>query len=57
MTAAPALRKIAVVLFDGFTVLDVYGPVGESVAHCTQTLVAAGEHQRLRASWGFSGGK
>ena len=27
MTAAPTLRKVAVVLFDGFTVLDVYGPV------------------------------
>jgi hypothetical protein len=35
MTAAPTFRKVAVVLFDGYTVPDVYGPVGESVAHST----------------------
>lgn len=33
MTAAPTLRKVAVVLFDGFTVLDVYGPV-QAFASC-----------------------
>jgi hypothetical protein len=42
MTAAPTLRKVAVALFDGFTALDVYDSVGESVARSTQTLVAAG---------------
>jgi hypothetical protein len=31
MAAAPTLRKIAVVLFDGFTVLDVYGPMQASL--------------------------
>jgi len=33
MAAAPTLRKIAVVLFDGFTVLDVYGPM-QAFASC-----------------------
>ena len=33
MTAAPTLRKVAVVLFEGFTVLDVYGPV-QAFASC-----------------------
>jgi transcriptional regulator GlxA family with amidase domain len=33
MTAAPTIRKVAVVLFDGFTVLDVYGPV-QAFASC-----------------------
>lgn len=33
MMAAPTLRKVAVVLFDGFTVLDVYGPV-QAFASC-----------------------
>ena len=33
MTAALTLRKVAVVLFDGFTVLDVYGPV-QAFASC-----------------------
>ena len=33
MTATPTLRKVAVVLFDGFTVLDVYGPV-QAFASC-----------------------
>lgn len=27
MTEDPPIRRVAVVLFDGFTVLDVYGPV------------------------------
>ncbi|HEX7216363.1 MAG TPA: DJ-1/PfpI family protein [Methylomirabilota bacterium] len=27
MTQLPAVKRVAVVLFDGFTVLDVYGPV------------------------------
>ena len=27
MSAAQTIRRVAVVLFDGFTVLDVYGPV------------------------------
>jgi len=27
MTQLPAIKRVAVVLFDGFTVLDVYGPV------------------------------
>jgi len=27
MTELPAVKRVAVVLFDGFTVLDVYGPV------------------------------
>jgi hypothetical protein len=42
MTAAPSLRKIAAVLFDGFAVFDVDGSVGECVARGTQTPVAAG---------------
>jgi putative intracellular protease/amidase len=33
MSAAPTVRKVAVVLFDGFTVLDVYGPV-QAFASC-----------------------
>jgi putative intracellular protease/amidase len=33
MAAAPTLRKIAVVLFDGLTVLDVYGPM-QAFASC-----------------------
>ncbi len=33
MSAAPTIRKVAVVLFDGFTVLDVYGPV-QAFASC-----------------------
>ena len=27
MAELPAVKRVAVVLFDGFTVLDVYGPV------------------------------
>ena len=27
MADTPAVKRVAVVLFDGFTVLDVYGPV------------------------------
>jgi hypothetical protein len=42
MTAAPSLHKIAAVLFDGFTVLDVYGSVGESVAH--REMVSPGQN-------------
>jgi transcriptional regulator GlxA family with amidase domain len=33
MTAVPSIRKVGVVLFDGFTVLDVYGPV-QAFASC-----------------------
>ncbi len=33
MTAAPSTRKVGVVLFDGLTVLDVYGPV-QAFASC-----------------------
>jgi putative intracellular protease/amidase len=33
MSATPTLRRVAVVLFDGFTVLDVYGPV-QAFASC-----------------------
>jgi transcriptional regulator GlxA family with amidase domain len=33
MSSAPTVRRVAVVLFDGFTVLDVYGPV-QAFASC-----------------------
>jgi transcriptional regulator GlxA family with amidase domain len=33
MTTAPALQRVAVALFEGFTVLDVYGPV-QAFASC-----------------------
>jgi len=33
VTAAPALQRVAVALFEGFTVLDVYGP-GQAFASC-----------------------
>jgi transcriptional regulator GlxA family with amidase domain len=33
MSAAQTIRRVAVVLFDGFTVLDVYGPV-QAFASC-----------------------
>ena len=33
MSALPTIRRVAVVLFDGFTVLDVYGPV-QAFASC-----------------------
>jgi putative intracellular protease/amidase len=33
VTAAPAVRRVAVVLFEGFTVLNVYGPV-QAFAGC-----------------------
>jgi putative intracellular protease/amidase len=33
MSATPLMRRVAVVLFDGFTVLDVYGPV-QAFASC-----------------------
>jgi transcriptional regulator GlxA family with amidase domain len=33
MSAAQTMRRVAVVLFDGFTVLDVYGPV-QAFASC-----------------------
>jgi transcriptional regulator GlxA family with amidase domain len=36
MTAEPPVRHVAVALFDGFTVLDVYGPV-QAFASCRVT--------------------
>jgi hypothetical protein len=33
MSAAPPLQRVAVALFEGFTVLDVYGPV-QAFASC-----------------------
>ncbi len=33
MSTTPAIQRVAVVLFDGFTVLDVYGPV-QAFASC-----------------------
>jgi len=33
MTEAPPIRRVAVALFEGFTVLDVYGPV-QAFAAC-----------------------
>ncbi len=44
MTAAPAVRRVAVVLFEGFTVLDVYGPV-QAFASCRR-MRADGTRER-----------
>jgi transcriptional regulator GlxA family with amidase domain len=45
MAQHPPVRRVAVALFDGFTVLDVYGPV-QAFASC-RTLGADGTRQRL----------
>jgi transcriptional regulator GlxA family with amidase domain len=45
MSSTPTIRRVAVVLFDGFTVLDVYGPV-QAFASC-RVPTASGTPQRL----------
>ncbi len=37
MSQQPEIRRVAVVLFDGFTVLDAYGPI-QAFAACRQNL-------------------
>jgi transcriptional regulator GlxA family with amidase domain len=45
MTDAPPIRRVAVVLFEGFTVLDVYGPVQAFAS--TRVPAPAGGFKRL----------
>jgi transcriptional regulator GlxA family with amidase domain len=45
MSATPTIRRVAVVLFEGFTVLDVYGPV-QAFASC-RVQKADGTRQQL----------
>jgi transcriptional regulator GlxA family with amidase domain len=45
MNSTPTIRRVAVVLFDGFTVLDVYGPV-QAFASC-RVPTASGTPQCL----------
>ncbi|MBI1734183.1 MAG: DJ-1/PfpI family protein [Candidatus Rokubacteria bacterium] len=44
MTAEPPVRHVAVALFDGFTVLDVYGPV-QAFASCRVTRPDGGRRR------------
>jgi transcriptional regulator GlxA family with amidase domain len=43
MTPEPPVRRVAVALFDGFTVLDVYGPV-QAFASCRVTRPDGSRH-------------
>lgn len=45
MNPSETVRRVAVVLFDGFTVLDVYGPV-QAFASC-RTPTPGGDQERL----------
>jgi putative intracellular protease/amidase len=45
MSSVPALQRVAVALFEGFTVLDVYGPV-QAFASC-RTIQADGSRRPL----------
>ena len=44
MTPEPPVRRVAVALFDGFTVLDVYGPV-QAFASCRLTRPDGSRHR------------
>jgi len=44
MASEPPVRRVAVVLFDGFTVLDAYGPI-QAFASCRTTLPDGTRHK------------